>query len=68
MKNNFSLEDNCKSHVCLSLSNPPVDWKSGTEEELKDYMRSASKDPELWGEIRRQIEDLSRSVNEKIDD
>ena len=45
-----------------------VDWKSGTEEELKDYMRSASKDPKLWGEIRRQIEDLSRSVNEKIDD
>ena len=45
-----------------------VDWKSGTEEELKDYMRAASKDPELWGEIRRQIEDLSNSVNEKIDD
>ena len=45
-----------------------VDWKSGTEEELKEYMRTASKDPELWGEIRRQIEDLSNSVNEKIDD
>ena len=45
-----------------------VDWKSGTEEELKEYMRTASKDPELWGEIRRQIEDLSSSVDEKIDD